>query len=631
MNTFPGRTVLVVHDDPEHAKLLSFLFEQSGFTPSIAVDGVEGLAKARRHCPDVIVCDVAMPRMDGFGLCRAIRADEFLRETPVLLVTALLQGSNNMVEGLSAGADDFLELPYDPIRLVAKVTRLVERRQVESESKKRLRALCVALADLVIVLDGDGRVHGVEPTRSGVLYRPASEMVGRTLRDVMPEHADRFLSEIHRALASGQPHDVEYWLDVEGGMKWFEATISPLSDGTVFWVARDVTERKALRDKLAQAQKMEAVGRLAGGIAHDFNNILTAIIGFGQLVASELPLASPLRADVKEILTAANRAATLTGQLLTFSRKQVLRPELVDVSSVAVNLEPMLRRLLREDIDLRLELGMDLGFVRVDRSQLEQVLLNLAINARDAMPGGGVLTIRTAHDGGNGTSRERREDRDGEYVVLEVSDTGVGMDPQTQAHLFEPFFTTKEPGKGTGLGLATVHGIVEQSGGFISVESAPHDGTSFKVCLPRLPEGSHVTAVEDRTVIGGDETILVVEDDATIRTLAHTVLTRWGYTVLVAANGVDALSVAARNGRSIDLLLTDVVMPSRGGPALADDMRRRHSNVRVLYMSGYPDHTIAHQSLLDPATPFLPKPFSPAALLIAVRSALNSEDRTWRS
>lgn len=616
----------MVNDDADHAQFLSLLLEQSGFSPTIAVDGVEGLEKARQCNPDVIVCDISMPRMDGIELCRAVRADDGLRETPILLVTALLKGSDSMVDGLSAGADDFLELPYDPIRLIAKVTRLVERRQVEGESKKRHRALTVALADLVIVLDRDGRYLDIAPTKNGVLYRPAAQIVGRRLHDVMPELADQFLSEIHQALASGQPHDVEYELDVEGGTKWFEATVSPLSDDTVFWVARDVTEKKTLRDKLAQAQKMEAVGRLAGGVAHDFNNILTAIVGFGELVASELPPASPLRTDVDQILRAATRASTLTRQLLTFSRRQVLQPELVDVNRAVANLEPMLGRVLREDIELRIRLGIGVEFVRVDRNQLDQVLLNLAINARDAMPAGGVLTISTTHEEVNRTNHEQRADREGDYAVLEVSDTGVGMDAQTRAHLFEPFFTTKEPGKGTGLGLATVHGVVEQSGGFISVQSEPHHGTSFKVFLPRLLDAPLLTAVGDRPVTGGDETILVVEDDATIRTLAQTMLAKWGYNVLIAANGVEAERVAAQNG-AIDLLLTDVVMPSRGGPALADDIRRQHTNVPVLYMSGYPDDTIARQGVLDPATPFLPKPFTPDALLIAVRSALNSEAR----
>jgi PAS domain S-box-containing protein len=626
MNSFPNRTVLVVNDDADHAKSLGLLLEQSGFTPTIAFDGIDGLEKARQQGPDVIVCDVMMPRMDGVGLCRAVRADERLRDTPVLLVTALRKGSDSMVEGLSAGADDFLELPYDPIRLVAKVTRLVERRQVEGESNRRLRALCVALADLVIVLDRDGRVHNVEPTRNGVLYRPAEEMIGQTLDTVMPEHADRFLREVNRALAAGQPHDVEYTLDIGGETKWFEATISPLSDDTVFWVGRDVTERRALWDRLAQAQKMEAVGRLAGGIAHDFNNILTAIIGFGDLVANALPMTSPLRSDVEEILKAATRASTLTRQLLTFSRKEVRRPELVDVNRVVANLEPMLRRLLHEDIELRVGLGMALGFVRVDRSQLEQVLLNLAINAKDAMPTGGTLTIKTAHEV-NSASHVRRDDREGGYVVLEVSDTGVGMDAQVQAHMFEPFFTTKEPGKGTGLGLATVHGIVEQSGGFISVQSEPHHGTSVKVFLPRLSEAPLATPVEDRAVSGGNETILVVEDDATIRTLAQAVLAKRGYSVLVASNGMDALRVATQYGQPIDLLLTDVVMPSRGGGALAEEIRRQHARVRVLYMSGYPDDTIAHQGVLDASTPFLAKPFTPEGLLIAVRSVLNGEGR----
>jgi CheY-like chemotaxis protein len=312
---------------------------------------------------------------------------------------------------------------------------------------------------------------------------------------------------------------------------------------------------------------------------------------------------------------------------LTFSRKQVLRPELVDVNRIVANLEPMLRRLLHEDIELRIELGMGLGFIRVDGHQLEQVLLNLAINAKDAMPAGGVLTIRTARDEENRSGQEGHEGRPGDYVILEVSDTGVGMDAQIQAHLFEPFFTTKEPGKGTGLGLAIVHGIVEQSGGFIAVHSREYLGTSFKLFLPRQLEAPLVTAVEDRTIMGGHETILVVEDDATIRSLAQTVLTKWGYAVLVAANGVDAVRVAVKEGRPIDLLLTDVIMPSRGGRALVDVMRGQHTNLRVLYMSGYPDDTIAREGVLNPPTPFLPKPFTPDALLIAVRSALDSEGR----
>ena len=619
----PNRTVLIVNDDSGYAQFLSSLFEQSGFMTAIAVDGVDGLEQARQLCPDAVVCDVLMPRLDGLGLCRALRADDCFRDTPILLLTALRRGSDSVVQGLSAGADDFLELPYDPILVVAKVTRLVERRIVEQESKQRLRALYVALADLVIVVDGDGLIHNVERTRGEVLYRPPAEMIGRTLHEVMPEHADRFVPEIHRALASGQPHDFEYWLDIEGAMKWFEATISPLPDDTVFWVARDVTERKALRDKLAQAQKMEAVGRLAGGIAHDFNNLLTAISGFGAAVADDLPATSPLRGDVEQILKAATRAASLTRQLLTFSRKHVLRPELVEVNRVVTNLEPMLRRLLHEDIELRTRLATGLGLVRVDCYQLEQVLLNLCVNAKDAMPTGGVLTITTAR-AGESAGQRRGGEAGGDYVELEVSDTGVGMDAQTQAHLFEPFFTTKQPGTGTGLGLATVHGIVEQSGGFISVRSEPHRGTSFKVFLPRQPGSPSVTAGAGGRVAGGDETILIVEDDAMIRMLTQRVLTKWGYTVLVAANGVDAVDLAADDGRAIDLLLTDVVMPGRGGKALAEEIRRRHTTVRVLYMSGYPDDAIAHQGVLDPATPFLPKPFTPDVLLAAVRSALNS-------
>jgi len=386
-------------------------------------------------------------------------------------------------------------------------------------------------------------------------------------------------------------------------------------------------ERERQRDEqLRQAQKMEAVGRLAGGVAHDFNNLLTAIIGYGQLTQARLDTASPLRNDVNEIIKAGQRAAALTSQLLAFSRKQVIQPKVVDLNAIIADVQNLLGRLIGEDIELIAQPDTELGRVKVDPGQIEQVVMNLAINARDAMPAGGKITITTS----NVTLAKTGPNRPaGDYCMLTVSDTGCGMDRQTLSHIFEPFFTTKEQGKGTGLGLSMVYGIISQSGGDIQVESEPGRGATFKIYLPR------VAATEDETRPGqacGDNdditgTILLVEDEAVVRQLVRGVLQMNGFNVIEATNGLEALATSQEYAGPIDLLLTDVVMPRMGGRELAEHLRQMRPATKSLFMSGYTDDAIVHHGVLDAGLAFIQKPFTPAALIRKVRELLEAQKR----
>jgi two-component system, cell cycle sensor histidine kinase and response regulator CckA len=388
-------------------------------------------------------------------------------------------------------------------------------------------------------------------------------------------------------------------------------------------LATDVTETKRLEAQLLQAQKMDAVGRLAGGVAHDFNNLLGVIVGYADLARRQLGVAHPVRGRIDEILKASERAAGLTRQLLAFSRRQVLQPKLLDLNEVIAYAEKMLGRLISEDIDIVVRPGPDIGTVRADRGQVEQIVLNLAVNARDAMPAGGSLTLETANvDQAYATAHP--PSAPGHYVMLAVSDTGVGMDASTQAHIFEPFFTTKPEGEGTGLGLATVYGIVNQSGGHISVYSEPGRGTTFKVYLPRIDEPVERSGpVAPAEVPRGHETILVVEDIESLREVIRETLEESGYTVLLASNGEDALMLCRERAGQIDLLLTDVVMPKLGGGALARLLLALRPALRVLYMSGYSEGAISQHGILGEGVTLLEKPFSVDKLLRVVREALD--------
>jgi signal transduction histidine kinase/ActR/RegA family two-component response regulator len=382
------------------------------------------------------------------------------------------------------------------------------------------------------------------------------------------------------------------------------------------------------QEQLIQAQKMEAVGRLAGGVAHDFNNLLTIIMGRTALLRKQLDGVARLDRHAALIEKTAQRAATLTGQLLAFSRKQLLQPKVLDLNGLVGNIGTLLRRLIGEDIDFLTVLGPGLAPVKADPGQLEQVLMNLVVNARDAMPGGGRVTLETANVVLDPTYASRHADvQAGPYVLLAVSDTGVGMDPATKAHMFEPFFTTKAPGKGTGLGLATVYGIVKQSSGHIAVYSEPGQGTTFKIYLPAVDQP--IDAQEDGTVSSppkGSETLLVVEDEDELRDLLAEVLETSGYTVLQAQNCADAIKLCAEREGSIDLLLTDVVMPQMSGRELADRLQKACPTMKVLYMSGYTDGAIVHHGILAAGVSFLQKPFTPVTVGQKVREVLDRNE-----
>ncbi|NWF91299.1 MAG: response regulator [Syntrophaceae bacterium] len=383
---------------------------------------------------------------------------------------------------------------------------------------------------------------------------------------------------------------------------------------------------RALEEQLRQSQRIEAIGRLAGGIAHDFNNLLTVIKGYSELLLFKLKAEDPLRSSIEEIRKASQRAADLTRQLLAFSRRQILEFKVLDLNSILRNMENMLRRLIGEDIELVYRLSDHLGKIRTDSGQIEQVVLNLTVNARDAMPSGGKLTIETANvELDEAHTRGHIGMKPGRYVMLSVSDTGCGMSPEVKEHLFEPFFTTKEWGKGTGLGLSTVYGIVKQSGGDIWVYSELNQGTTIKIYLPEVEEEADLLLEQDAkaSLPSGKETILLVEDEPSVKGFAARVLSESGYHLLEAANGHEAFRIAQEYAGKIDLLLTDVVMPQMGGKELADRVKALHPQLKVLFTSGYTDNTIVHHGVLDPGILFLQKPFSPETLLRRVREALD--------
>jgi two-component system cell cycle sensor histidine kinase/response regulator CckA len=480
----------------------------------------------------------------------------------------------------------------------------------------------------------DGRWLKVPPTLCTLLGVTEGDLLGAEVAAVThPDHLAEDEAE-RRRLASGEVRssDMEVrLLRSDGRPIWVYRNRSVVQDasGTPLYLLtylRDVSDRRTLEDQLRQAQKMEAVGQLAGGIAHDFNNLLTAIIGNGELLLREMDASDDRRLDVLEINRAAHRAATLTRQLLAFSRKQILQPRLLGLNQVVTELSTMLRRVIGEHVELRLDLDPALGPVLADPGQMEQVITNLAVNGRDAMPAGGTLTIRTASLDGAHVPRGGPEEGEllGPHVSLAVTDTGVGMDDRTRARLFEPFFTTKELGRGTGLGLATVYGIVRQSGGHIRVHTRLHEGSTFTIYLPRAegPSEAGDDGPGQAEEPGGAGTVLVVEDEEAVRTLACRVLRAKGYRVLEAASADLALAILGGSTEPIELLLTDVVMPGLSGPALAQRLVARHPSLRVLYMSGYAEEAIERQGALPAGGDLLEKPFTADQLARRVRAAM---------
>jgi len=504
------------------------------------------------------------------------------------------------------------------------------------EANEHLAAVIQSSPLAIYTLDPESTVRSWNRAAEALYGWPAEEVIGRPLPTIgqdLEDHA-RLRDRVLRGEALRGVEVTRRRKD--GTLVNISLSVAPLHDAAgqvtgMLSLAADITEMRQLEVQYRQAQKMEAVGRLAGGIAHDFNNLLTAIIGTTALVLEDLGLESRARLDIQEIEKAAKRAAGLTRQLLIFSRQQVLEPRALDLNALVGNLEKMLHRLIGEDVELRTKPAAGLGAVRADPGQLEQAIVNLVVNARDAMPKGGRLTIETADvELDRSYVAGHVPTQPGPYVLLAVSDTGVGMDGATKARLFEPFFTTKEPGRGTGLGLATVYGIVKQSGGYVWAYSELGHGTTFKIYLPRVAETAEApeSTTSPPTPVGGSETVLVVEDQEEVRKLTKRVLEARGYTVLAARNGAEALEIVAQHVNQIHLMITDVVMPGMNGREVARLACARRSDLKVLYVSGYTGEAVLQHRLLEPGVAFLQKPFTPDVLARKTREVLDNSKET---
>ena len=633
-------TVLLVEDNVGDARLIVEALREAA-TGDFVLEQVQGLEPAlerlRRAGVDVVLLDLGLS--DSQGIETFQRTHLAAPGKPIVIISGL-DDKQMALEAVRLGAQDYLVKGRIEGPLLAQAIRYaIERKRAEDAlhaSERRALTLFDAVDLIVLGLDSGGVVDYVNPF--------FLQLTGYTREDVLGQPwIERFVPKAHQAGMSGlflelydrdlHAHYQNPIVTKAGEERLVAWTNTVVRDregrpsGTLS-VGEDITEHRRLEEQYRQGQRMEAVGRLAGGVAHDFNNILTAILGYAELLLMELPPDSEHLADAAEIRTAAQRAAGLTRQLLAFSRQQVLQPTVLCVNDVLANVENMLCRLLGENVALRTALAPDAGNVRADAGQLEQVIVNLAVNARDAMSAGGKLTIETANAELSEDYAEANQPVvAGQYVMLAVTDTGVGISPENRLRIFEPFFTTKEQGKGTGLGLSTVYGIVKQSGGYIWVYSEPGKGATFKVYLPRV-DAPVEPQTPPRPIQGtpaGTETILLAEDDEQLRKLVRGLLDRIGYQVLSAASAEEALAQAREHGSQIHLLLTDVVMPGEGGHQLARRLAEARPATRTLFMSGYTDAAIVDHGILERGHHYLQKPFTPAVLARRVRDVLDAE------
>ncbi len=572
--------ILLVDDRPENLLALEALLQPLGYHLVKASSGEAALRYVLQYDFALILLDVQMPNIDGFETAELIRTRELSRNTPIIFLTAVSTSELHIARGYLAGAVDYLLKPFLPEILISKVAIFVDLYAKTAEVRQQAQQLQATVGTLEHEVAERERVEAeLRQARDGLEQRVRERTVG--------------LAEANQALRT------------------------------------EIAERKRLEAQLIQSQKMESIGRLAGGIAHDFNNLLMAVSGYAELAADSLPAEHTAHDDLHEIRKAAGRASGLTQQLLTFARKQIMDPRVLDLSDMVRDVEKLLDRLIGEDIEIIVASAADLRHVKVDIGQIEQLLINLAVNARDAMPNGGRLSIQVEnvlldqHD----ASMVEADLRPGAYLRLTISDTGIGMDAQTQAHLFEPFFTTKETGQGTGLGLATCYGVVKQHAGHITCRSELGKGTTFDIYLPCVDE-----VPEDQPARGalpelprGDERLLPVEDEATVRALIARALRELGYTIVELSNGEEALHYVEKHPRErFDLLLTDLVMPKLGGEQLAERLTADDPALKVLFISGYTDSAKLTQGRLQAEQLILTKPFAPSLLAQQLRAALDS-------
>jgi PAS domain S-box-containing protein len=644
--------ILNVNDDDASRRYKTAILTAAGFEVSEADRASDALRLAMTDPPDLVLLDVHLPDGNGVDVCRELQpplrsADTFEGDRPfaIALISAHVTQPEDIARGMSAGADAYLVEPLDDAYLVGLIHALCERHArrrwaaAEREALRvrdfRYRILAATVGDTIYDWNlTTDHIEFSDAVYRMLHYQPDS--VGQTSQwwvdHIHPEDRGRVMADLHRVFVeTQQTHDIEYRFargDGSYAVVVDRATIIYGEQGQplrAIGAMSDITERRRLADQLRLSQKMEAVGQLAGGIAHDFNNVLTSIIGFAGLLRYELKDRPSALEHVVEIEASATRAADLIGQLLSFSRRHVLKAEVLDLNAVVKDSTRMLQRLIGANIKVQETLTSPLPTVRVDRAQFDQVLINLVVNARDAMPAGGVVTLGTSVADIRRGTRDARAMPRGRYVKLSVTDTGMGMDEATRSRIFEPFFTTKERGRGTGLGLATVYGVVKQNGGYIWATTAIGVGSTFDIYLPALdlePTGAEAPADDgEQGGTGAGKTVLVVEDEDSVRRLALQVLSRAGYRILEAADGGEALSLAAQFGGHIHLLLTDVVLPGPSGIAVADTLKAARPDMRILYVSGYSAET--HGPVLAAAgAPLLAKPFSREQLLREVSRAL---------
>jgi len=612
--------VLLVDDEPQILVALEDLLSDQFVV--LTAPSAGAALELMRHSDDiaVVVTDQRMPDMAGDELVARL-TDSYLAQK--IMVTGYAD-LGAVVRAVNDGRIfAYVTKPWDEHDLRAKVTKAAAQFRLSQDlasEKRLLNDLMDNSPDQIYFKDRDLRFIRVNKSIATWLDREVDELVGRHLRDVATsvEEAEKIEAEERACLEDGRSVlDVVRQEQRGGSLRWLSERKAPIlgvdrSAVGLVGISRDITQHRQLEQQLLQAQKMEAIGRLAGGVAHDFNNLLVVIQGYGELVQMQFNPGDACHESLGELLHATERAAALTKQLLTFSRKQSFRATLLNLNEVVEGVVSMLRRLIHENIRVELDPDQELGLVRGDVTQLEQVLLNLAINARDAMPEGGRLRISTGAHGD-------------EQICLCVSDTGTGMSPEVVSRIFEPFFSTKEVGKGTGLGLSTVYGIVQQMRGTISVDSVQGEGTTFRILLPRAIGHEVATNVRRRrsAAKGGTETILLVEDDEAVRRVARHILEGSGYQVLEASSPSEGQLIWSQAAAQVDLLLTDIIMPEMDGPSLVRLLLKQRPDLRVLYMSGYAEQRPLDSDPSAQVVNYIEKPFSPLGLLAAVRDALD--------
>lgn len=668
--------ILNVDDQADNLYLLQSLLSNDDNQIFDAKNGREALNILQENDIDLVISDILMPVMDGFALCREIRRNQKYRHIPFIVYTATYKGDQDELLARKIGADEFIIKPCEPEEFMERVNRAIAKRKINMESeppeiqndetvlKLYNERLVRKLEDKMLEMENEvsERKKAIDALQRSQELLQATQTLSKLggweydldtqetywtdemyrLHDLdkdcapeelaylslagYPDESKALLQQYIEDLATnGNPYNLETWYTTKGGRKIFirASAEAKWEDGRIRRIMgtfQDITESKEaeirqheLMEQLRQAQKLDSIGQLAGGVAHDFNNILTVILGYSEEIMNNLHDQDPLRQDIQEIINAGQRASSLTRQLLTFSRKQVIKPELINLNDTITNLSKMLMRLIGEDVDFILNLGEDVPSIMADIGQIEQVIMNLVINAREAMQMGGRLTISTfKYEAEPEFRKHHRMIAGNTFAVLKVEDTGCGMDKSTLEHIYEPFFTTKAKGHGTGLGLPTVYGIVRQASGHINVDSAPGKGATFVIMLPAANDELQTEQKPEVQIIpeGNKELVLIVEDDPSISDLSGKMIQKMGYRVMLAESADKAIVMIEDEGLRPELVISDVVMPGLSGLELAAIIRYKHPDMKVILMSGYTEQVIMKHGEMDPNIPFLHKPFT---------------------